>query len=32
MTRKHKHNSIKPFPKFEEAQPFDPDEFNTALN
>lgn len=32
MARNRKKREIKPFPKFEDAQPFDPDEFNTALN
>jgi hypothetical protein len=32
MTRNRKKREIKPFPKFEDAQPFDPAEFNTALD
>lgn len=32
MTKHRKRREMKPFPKMEEAQPFDPDEFNTALN
>jgi len=31
MTRNRKKREIKPFPKFEDAQPFDPAEFITAL-
>ena len=32
MTRNKNKREIKPFPKFEDAQPFDPAEFNTALS
>lgn len=32
MTTNRKRHQGKPFPKFKDAIPFDPDEFNTALN